>query len=45
MYSKSQTFSATSYNLAVLRGIPVVNLFNTKPDDVTIQLNKLLVGE
>ena len=37
--------TVTSYNLAVLRGIPVINLFNTKPDDVTIQLNKLLAGE
>ena len=37
--------TATSYNLAVLRGIPVINLFNMEPDYVTSQLNKLLAGE
>lgn len=37
--------TATAYKLALLLDIPIINLFNTKPDDVTIQLNKLLVGE
>lgn len=37
--------TATAFNLARLLNIPIINLFNTKPDDVTIQLNKLLVGE
>ena len=37
--------TATAFNLAKLLNIPIINLFNTKPDDVTIQLNKLLVGE
>lgn len=36
--------TATSYNLAVLRGIPVINLFNMEPDYVTSQLNLLLSG-
>lgn len=37
--------TATAYKLALLLDIPIINLFNTKPDYVTIQLNKLLVGE
>lgn len=36
--------TATAYNLAVLRGIPVINLFNMEPDYVTSQLNLLLSG-
>ena len=36
--------TATAYNLAVLRGIPVINLFNMGPDYVTSQLNLLLSG-
>lgn len=34
--------TATAFNLATQLGIPVVNLFNTKPEEVTIQLNKIL---
>lgn len=36
--------TATAYNLAILRGIPVINLFNMEPDYVTSQLNLLLSG-
>lgn len=36
--------TATAYNLAVLRGIPVINLFNMESDYVTSQLNLLLSG-
>ena len=35
--------TATAYNLALGLGIPVINLFNTKADDVTDHLNQILL--
>lgn len=35
--------TATAYNLATALGIPIINLFNTKVDDVTTNLNYLIL--